>query len=41
MQIGLNLSQGSVENTIAVIDSQLIENGLLVLVDRKTKIGNF
>ena len=41
-KIGLNLSQGSAGKYYSSDRfSQLIGNGLLVMVDKKTKIGNF
>ena len=41
-KIGLNLSQGSSGNFYSSDRfSQLIGNGLLVMVDKKTKLGNF
>ena len=41
-KIGLNLSQGSPSNYYSSDRfSQLIGNGLLVMIDEKTKIGNF
>ena len=41
-KIGLNLSQGKSSNYYSSDRfSQLIGNGLLVMIDEKTKIGNF
>ena len=41
-KIGLNLSQGKSSNYYSSDRlSQLIGNGLLVMIDKKTKIGNF
>ena len=40
-KIGLNLSQVNLLSFILVIIAQLIGNGLLVMVDEKTRIGNF
>ena len=41
-KIGLNLSQGKSSNFYSSDRfSQLIGNGLLVMIDNKTKIGNF
>ena len=41
-KIGLNLSQGSAGKYYSSDRfSQLIGNGLMVMIDKKTKIGNF